>query len=130
MCLQCCTDAVVIKKDILPGYVLVRASKDCDIWKEGQFGLVQENDPDFIWDNPGPNPLDGMTDNEINDCPPEKWKESVLWMKKVELIEKEFETDPMMGYQFVTACRLAGYDPEKEGYNVVMWFIHFAAIQE
>lgn len=128
MCLQCCTDAVTIKENILPGYFLVKASKTyCNDWKEGQLGLVRQNDPDFVWDNPGPDPTAGMTDEEIENLSPGVWGESVKWMKKVEKIEETFRSDPMTSYRFVSACIAAGYDPEKDGYNVVMWFVHLAA---
>lgn len=54
MCMQCCTDAVVYAtkddREVLPGWYLTQAQKDYfDDWKTGEWGLVQCNDPDFIW---------------------------------------------------------------------------------
>ena len=69
MCLQCVTDAVIIKNGIIPGYTLMKAAKSCDEWKEGQYGLVNSNDPDFIWDNPGPDPTADMNDEQIDNLP-------------------------------------------------------------
>jgi len=127
MCLQCLTDAVILKEEILPGYHLMKAMKDAEGWKKDQFGLIRQNDPDFVWDNPGPEPCAGMPDEEINNCPEEKWDRQTEWQKKVEQIEKNFISDPMTCYEFVATCMAVGYDPKKDGFNVVMWFIHYCA---
>ena len=133
MCLQCLTKAVTVKKDILPGYILKKARLDyvgqgnSPSWLKGQFGLIKMNNPDFVWTNPGVNPIDGLTDRQINSIEESKWKRAVEWMKKVEIIEKNFKDEPMICYEFIRACKKAGYRPARHGLNAVMWFVNHCA---
>jgi len=130
MCLQCSAKARVVVKDIIPGYTLMRATKGCEkivgapAWPKGWYGLVQCNDPDFIWEGkPIADPTEGLTGDQINALPEAPFSR---FHYLCEAIEKQFVTDPMTGYQFVQACKKAGYKPKRDGLNVVMWFVGYA----
>jgi hypothetical protein len=55
------------------------------------------------------------------------WDKSNELFKLVEKMEPFFVCDPMMGYQFIQACKKAGYDEEKHGLRVLCWFVHYMA---
>lgn len=48
MCEQCCVAALQFGK-VLPGWYLIRARRKGNHMQEGDWGLVRQNDPDFIW---------------------------------------------------------------------------------
>jgi len=67
MCEQCCAETVAYEGEVLPGYLLVRATKDGRVMKKDDWGLVHCNDPAFWWSmTPVPDPTDGMTDEQID----------------------------------------------------------------
>lgn len=76
MCLQCMTEAEIFANSlsdvhILPGYALMRATKD-DYpddpgWKKGEYGLVRMNDPDIVFDiKPMKKPYKYGDDDKMN----------------------------------------------------------------
>ena len=124
MCLQCVTTAKKLVDNVLPGYSLYQAVDGCQEWPKNWYGLVQRDDPDFIWeDKPIPDPTKGLSDVEINNMDDHAFS---LYHRTSEKIEKSFKTDPMTGYNLVKACMSAGYDPDKDGLNVVMWLVGVA----
>jgi len=121
--MQCLADAhLVLKRPVLPKlsgdcrggpYWLVQAQKGCEGWPKGWYGLVQMNDPDFIWEGePIPEPLFRKKDEKA-------WKN---WWKMLEKIECNL--GPIVGYQLVASCMQAGYRPEKHGYRVIWWLMN------
>lgn len=120
MCLQCIADAQHVFKgprEILPAseyggpFYLVKARGGCKDWPKGWYGLVRMNDPDIIWEwDPQPEPT----------VESEDWK---IWCREIEKICEDFIFDPMLGFHFVGSCKKAGYDPDRDGYNVVLWFM-------
>jgi hypothetical protein len=120
----------MLYENILPGYFLVKGTVEVkDEWPKGWYGLVQCNDPDFIWEEKmTPDPLYGMTDEKFNDCSEKTWEKSKKWMKILGSIEedfREYQADPMTSYQFVSACIKAGYKPKRDGFNVMSWFVNY-----
>jgi hypothetical protein len=117
----------MVKEQILPGYFLVMATKEIEEWPKGWYGLVQCNDPDFVWKGrPRPLHLYNLSDKEIKAIPIKtlkKWNKEEY--KFIDEIEDQFVTDPMKGYQLVAACKKAGYNPKKHGYNVLMWLMDY-----
>jgi hypothetical protein len=70
MCEQCSAKTVYYvhedTNNVLPGYILVRATQDGWEMKKDDWGLVKSNDPDFIWSTtPVCDPDDGLTDEQI-----------------------------------------------------------------
>lgn len=130
MCLQCTTEAVIVYREILPEWVLMRATKDTDKWKAGEYGLVYMNDPDFIWSGePIEDQTADMTDDEINVLTDDdsRWISSNNHFDFVDSIEGKFVCDPMKGYRLIRACMAAGYDPHDHGYRVVSWLVNHIA---
>jgi len=104
--MQCVVDAQPVIRNIVPGYHLYVSTKtvsEAPEWPKGWYGLLRQNDPEFIFcvdvkdfKLPGTN-LDDVYDS--------------------------FYTTPMRGYDFVRACKKAGYNPKKHGYHIYVWFI-------
>ena len=118
MCQQCTTNAISFG-EVIPGWFLMRARRDGNTWKRGQWGLVWSNDPSFTWTTtPTPSPVFGMTDNEeeawfeANEGTPEMAR--MMAMAPAEF-RGVFECDPLTGYGLVTAAMERGYDPDKSG---------------
>jgi len=130
MCLQCISKAETVLNDAVPGYTLMVATLDTDHWRKGEWGLVNSNDPDFIWSgDPLINPIMFMTEKELEQVPKTDplWDAVSLCDQRVEEIEKRFRAAPMIGYKFVQACLRAGYDPNVHGERIVLWFIDHVA---
>lgn len=130
MCLQCPAEAQTLVADILPGYSLMVARKDTPKWPQGYYGLVRQNDPDFVW--PGPllaDPLEDLSDEEIDALPEDdpRFQASDRFHKYTDQIESAFISDPLTGYAFVSACMAAGYDSDRDGSCVLKWFSNLAA---
>ena len=54
--------------EILPGFALLRATAEGDQMSKGNWGLVQCNDPDFVWGmTPKPNPFYGVDDAALDE---------------------------------------------------------------
>jgi hypothetical protein len=113
MCLCCSAKARTIKRDILPGYDLLKGTVDVkDEWPIGWYALQHYNDPDFIWEpRVWTNPIKGLTDREINKNKyPKRWKAWKKWCEDAEKIEASLRTcGPETGYFFMKACKKAGY---------------------
>lgn len=76
MCEQCLAEtSMYVLGDnknyhVLPGYILVRATKNGRQMIAGNWGLVRSNDPDFVWEiTPTPNRFWGMSDEELDQLP-------------------------------------------------------------
>lgn len=99
MCEQCVTEARD-HGEVLPGWKLVRASRDGNIMKADQWGLVSGNDPDFCWSaTPRPEPPEGSPE----------WG---AWSQEAREFEAALVADPPTGYLLYSAARQAGYVPE------------------
>lgn len=116
MCLQCITKAKLIsKKPILPGFYLVQGTVGCSEWPKGYYGLVEYNDPAFIW-------------KEKMVPEPRKLNDKEKWLDMVESIEDQFlcsGNDILEFYRLVKACKEKGYDEKKHGYSVMGWIVNY-----
>jgi len=131
MCLQCTTNAILVKENIIPGYNLMESQVGHIDWPGGLYGLVRSNDPDFVLYDLLSDPTNDMSDNEIaalaDDDP--RWIQHEEHTRLCFDEAKRFVCDPMKGYSFVNACIQAGYKPQEHGSNVIMWFVDYAARQ-
>ena len=118
MCKQCTAESISYG-EVIPGWILVRARKDADEWKAGQWGLVWENDPSFTWSSdPTPDPLFRMPEAQW-DAWFEANRDTPAAIRAMESAPDDFEAAfqcaPDIGYGLVTAGMQRGYDPEKSG---------------
>ena len=114
MCEQCLAEAVKLG-EILHGIYLVQATKDGRHMKAGDYGLVEMNDPFFIWSYPpSRDPLDGLTDAQINaltmDSP--ETLASCDWLTIAGGFHDQFEIEPRLAWRLVEKMRREGYKPE------------------
>lgn len=111
MCLQCCAEAVFVG-DLMPGWALMRSTKDHEDWPIGQFGLIQINNPAFVF--PGPlvrNPPDGAPPPEV-----------ARFYDAIHALEDVLVTDPVTGWELVEAARGVGYDRSRDG-RFAVWLM-------
>jgi hypothetical protein len=109
MCLQCETEAVNLG-EIVPGYVLMQARKDHPDWPVGWFGVVDINDPTFVFQwTPVCDPYFGRDDEAFLLC-------------LDEVIEAGCKASIFEAYRFVEACVKVGFDPEEGGFEA--WLVH------
>jgi len=131
MCEQCQARAVTYvgpkKKNVLPNYFLVRATKNGSKMKEGDWGLVRINDPDYIWSiTPLLDPDDGLSDEEIiSPFKDNNYKEDSNYKefyKAVSNIEKSLNSGSFdKAIQLGEAMKKSGYNPHKHGYRSAFW---------
>jgi len=137
MCEQCVTDAqfFLLKEDgsidsyknLLPGWALFQAAKDgCDMEK-GEWGLVQCNNPDFIWSvDPIPNPyyeLSAAEEKKASENPANK-KQYKLFTDRVNEFAESLNTPyPVVAWRLVDSAKKMGFDPNANGL-LRFWLFH------
>jgi len=127
------------EEPVLPGYFLVRATKDGWIMQKGDWGLVRQNDPDYWWSlTPVEDPLHGLTDEQI-DARGEVATDELFDNAVRELgMALDGRTPRMLAAtsdypRFSDAVRLneavtkAGYDSKEHG-GLEYWLCHYLAV--
>ena len=120
MCEQCAA-ATEDYGNPLPGLLLVRATRDGNTMKAGQWGLVECDSPFLIFNiEPQPDPAHEMSDAEIEDTddahPLWAWLEQAGEFNHVLLVE------PRIGHRMIEEAKVQGYT-EKDGY-FAHWLFH------
>lgn len=119
MCDQC-NAKVTFFGEPMPGWYLMRATRDGIVWKAGEWGLVSGDDPDFRWSStPTPSVLFGVHD----DSEQERWLQAnegtPQYERELSGPPADFSaallTEPGRGYRLVVAAMQRGYDPEESG---------------
>lgn len=131
MCEQCSTDAVSYGEP-LPGWYLMRAQRDGMTWKAQEWGLVECNDPTFVWSaTPTPDPVWGMTDEEEEawfnsrlEGDPELKRASLVGLSELDFFTAFRSCRPNTGYRLIVAAMARGYDPETSG-DFCHWFFAY-----
>jgi hypothetical protein len=128
MCEQCSAAAEEWGHDpFIPGFYLCRATRDGMWMKAGDWGIVECNDPAFIFQTtPTKDPEAGMSDEQIEALPKEAWvkfDEFVAVSVKIaeemaESLTGEFSLD-VYGRFFTAMCK-AGFNPDTDG-RASMW---------
>lgn len=135
MCEQCLAKTVLYlgpkKKEVLPGYSLVRATIDGNYMKKDEWGLVRCNDPDVIWSvTPVVDPDDGLSDDQIGriENSKEYQKQCLVFDKAFVNLEKALNR---MNFDYAiwlgVAMKKSGYNPKKHGYRSSCWLCHHIA---
>jgi len=129
MCEQCLAECVRWEVHPFPGIALVRATKDGNTMKEGDYGLVRMNDPFLIV----PcqllrNPLAGMTDEQIDALEDDGPEMQRWWAFSRECEKVPYDSmDAMDAYELIVAMMALGYDPVEDGRDWTMWLVHYLA---
>jgi hypothetical protein len=122
----------------------MKATKDgYSGWMAGQWGLVQCNDPTFVWDATPQLDLvgrkekellaQGMTEEQIG-----KWSESAeakgLYEKSldeygpmVDAFAEALICHPCIGYELVLACKQAGFNGKYNAMQLAYWLFDYLA---
>lgn len=137
MCEQCVAATVMYTlpgaggHEVLPGYALVRATKDGWMMRKGDWGLVRMNDPDYWWSKtPVEDPYLGLTDAEI-DKRPEPDLAYDTFQDAVDELQNALDgrTEPMLeqgrynyprfedAIELYEAAKLAGWSLKKKPIN-------------
>lgn len=127
MCLQCIANAKVIKQDVLPGFSLMQATAEAEGWKKDSFGLVECNDPTFVFDGPLVlDPTAGMTEDDLDWQPemPDGYEEYEAGAQR---LEAALKCDPVTGHRLVQACMQVGYHPKEHGI-LGYWLLNYLAV--
>ncbi len=126
MCEQCVTNAETVLDEAIPGYTLMRARVGSPAWPEGWYGLVQQNDPDFVF--PGPllkDPFAGLSDDEINASDETLVEASGVFSAAAQGLQDSLSSLPALsGYELITACIQVGYDIKRDGTQTGYWLMH------
>lgn len=113
MCEQC-----IVKADSyltpIPGWSLIRATVDGSLMKAGDWGLVQANDPTYVWGvAPWPEPPEDANQNILDQ-----------WFDDAENFGKCLVGEyPETGYRLIKACIEVGYDIDKQ--SVHFWLFDY-----
>ena len=128
MCMQCFAEATTIEEPIMPGWYLARAQKDYGtIWMKGQYALLRENDPDFIFDVvPTLDPFFEADEALIEAAPKGLAKAFDGNMESIQDTLRHCE--PYVAYKMIDAAKEVGYDPEKHGTIFAHWLQHRMAL--
>ena len=83
--------------------------------KKGDWGLVECNDPTFVWTGtPLIDPTMGVDENDINN-PAWASPELDLFTATVHDFDEALISSPEVGWRLYNSCVKAGYDQEKHG---------------
>ena len=124
MCEQCSAKTYSFG-EVLPGWSLVRATRDGLWMKADDWGLVRMNDPDFVWSTvlvPAPHEANDAHLDVLMKDPTVKAQDDdfmAAYLNFDEAMRKGCY--PTTGWELVHACRESGYDKERSGANVLMW---------
>lgn len=109
MCMQCLAETVFYN-EIVPGFYLVKATKDVtDFMTDGQYGLVRQNDPDFVFDAYNFRPDPTVNEDEINN-------QYFEWLDEVDKFNQQLEdsfSNFRAVYELYKACEITGWDSKQ-----------------
>ena len=116
MCEQCVAQTVLYG-EVVPGFYLVRATVDGGTMKAGDWGLVECNDPFFIWSGEIiADPTEGMTDEEMNAIDNDDAVHNALEDRFTDGFEpiRFMDTPVSVGWRLIHGAIAQGYDPHPE----------------
>ena len=117
MCEQCLVNPIEYG-EVLPGWFLIRATKDGMLMNAGEFGLVQTNSPAFTFSQ-----VPEVEDASISDG------HELLWFAKAGVFESELMKDASFDEVCLLgkACYDAGYTTDS-GFMYMWLFNHLGEI--
>lgn len=117
MCEQCVAATVTIG-EVVPGFYLVRATRAGAVMLPGQYGLVEQNDPFYVFSS-------AMTAEPGDDYDPDMV--SPYWDDLETL--SNMTVEPATGYRLVAGALAAGYQMAgtAEGEGFYTWLLRRCA---
>jgi len=123
MCMQCETESTGFEKSPIEGFYLCQATKavPSEKVKEGMWGFVRCNDPEFWWEaTPVPDPTFGMTEEQTkvfyDSMTPEQESADEAFLAYMGSVQKCLDTvGAQMGYYICKACIEVGWDIKEGG---------------
>ena len=95
----------------------MQAKKDHPDWPVGWFGVVEINDPTFVFQGPPVcDPYFGRDDDD------EEVEDEAFLLCLDEVIEAGCKASVFEAYRLVEACVRVGFDPEEGGFEA--WLVH------
>ena len=127
MCESCLADCRDLGEP-LPGWSLVQAQREGRHMMSGEYGLVEGNDPSFIFGvSPTPDPLEGLSDEVIDACDPQTLAQGMAWVRKARTFGREVlsSADDLRALWRLTASmEEAGYTFENAPESPETWLFH------
>jgi hypothetical protein len=108
MCEQCEANTETLIRNVIPGWHLLRATRNGDYMEKGDWGLVNINDPAFYWKTI-PVCSDSPSFNRV----------------KCE-IEEALQSTPDIMFRFCEDLKKSGYTIEQG--NIAAWLTHRMAL--
>lgn len=102
MCDQCLANPIYFGEP-LPGIILARARRDCEGWKQREWGLIWVNDPTFIWTST-------PAYEEERLFAPEDFQQALV-------------DHAQTGWRLGEACRAKGWDPNQDSLSA--WLFNY-----
>ena len=124
MC-ECCSAETIDVGEVVPGIMLVQATKQGQVMRPGDYGLVMSNDPFLVFSGSTfrPDPLFEMTEVENLSSSmlqyADQWCDDAIWFK--ELLDTKVEI--MTSWFIVTQAKACGWKQDLHGY-VGLWLFH------
>ena len=126
MCLQCTTNAVTIKENVLPGFTLMQSQKDQVGWPKGAYALVEMNDPTFFFAGPLlKDPTDGLSEEEALRVDTKAYD---AFFHAADELGPHLILDAVTGHRLVQACIACGYSSVDHG-HLQYWLLHYLPTQ-
>jgi hypothetical protein len=108
--------------EVVPGWKLVQFEKTNRDAKRGDFGLICDNELEFIWtDAPMEEPCVNHPSAELAHLSDADHDELWHFSDVVDRLERNFVCTPDVGHKLFVACISAGFDPKKNGYTIIHW---------
>lgn len=128
MCEACLADMVCYKKQI-GRFFLLRARKDWEDIKVGDFGMAQSNGPDFLFSvKPWKDPQYGWSDEQNNNATKEENDLADKWMNDVDLFDEQVIATMSLGAlaRLIKDALGEGFDPDKTDItgSFAFWLFH------
>jgi hypothetical protein len=105
----------------------MRATNGCEEWNKGWYGLVESNDPFFVFDpwkhTLRPDPMFDWSDDAVEGATEEQKQIGWQWIEDAEAFREALNLPIEDGWRLIEACKKAGWSQEEHG-DAAMWLFH------
>lgn len=122
MCMQCMTKSVTLKRNIFPGWALVKARETYEDWPAGAYGLLRCNDPDFIF-TVKPTKTPSIYSKREKYIPKGYWR----WYEEADKFNEELKGSIEASHELYVAAVKAGYKGQDKHGFFSYWLRNYIA---